>query len=51
MCQFCVSWHTLSCSVPAEIAEIVETGSRPKAPIYADFKGIFARKNGAARQD
>src|ERR1700722_17531755 len=45
LCQFCVSWHTLSWSVPAEIAEMAETGSQTKTWIYADFIGLSREKN------
>ncbi len=45
LCQFCVSWHTLSWSVPAEIAEMAETGNQTKTWIYADFTGLFREKN------
>src|ERR1700688_936375 len=45
LCQFCVSWHTLSWSVPAEIAEIAETGSQTKTWIYADFIGLSREKD------
>jgi hypothetical protein len=30
----CVSWHTLSWSVPAEIAEMAQTGDQMKTAIY-----------------
>ena len=30
LCQFCVSWHTLSWSVLAEMAEMAETGNQTK---------------------
>src|SRR3984893_19224347 len=45
LCQFCVSWHTLSWSVPAEIAEMAETGSQTKTWIYADFIGLSREKD------
>src|ERR1700688_3392482 len=45
LCQFCVSWHALSWSVPAEIAEIAETGSQTKTWIYADFIGLSREKD------
>jgi hypothetical protein len=50
-CQFCVSWHTLSWSVPAEIAEMAETGSQMKTWICADFVGLSRENAGAARRD
>jgi hypothetical protein len=45
LCQFCVSWHVLSWSVPAELAEMAETGGRAKTRVYADFKGL-SREDG-----
>jgi hypothetical protein len=45
LCQFCVSWHTLSWSVPAEIAEMAETGSQTKTWIYVDFIGLSREKD------
>src|ERR1700730_7824779 len=45
LCQFCVSWHTLSWSVPAEIAEMAETGIQTKTWIYADFIGLSREKD------
>jgi hypothetical protein len=41
LCQFCVSWHMLSWSVPAEIAEMAETGDKAKTSNYADFTGLL----------
>jgi hypothetical protein len=34
-----------------KIAEMAETNDPVKTLIYADFKGVFEGKNGAARQD
>src|ERR1700693_6134814 len=45
LCQFCVSWHTLSWSVPVEIAEMAETGDQTKTWIYADFIGLSREKD------
>lgn len=41
LCQFCVSWHMLSWSVPAEIAEMAETDDKAKTSNYADFTGLL----------
>jgi hypothetical protein len=35
----------LSWSVPAELAEMAETGGRAKTRVYADFKGL-SREDG-----
>jgi hypothetical protein len=51
LCQFCVSWRTHTWSVPAEIAEMAETGNQTKMWIYADLIGFLERKTGAARRD
>jgi hypothetical protein len=32
-------------------AEMAEAGDPVKAQVCADFKGLFAKENGAARQD
>ena len=45
LCQFCVSWHTLSWSVLVDIAEMAETDDRTKFPICAGFTGLL-RENG-----
>ena|SRR5450756_625349 len=45
LCQFCVSWHTLSWSVPVEVAEMAETGSSTQTRIYADFIGLSREKD------
>jgi hypothetical protein len=44
-CASFVSVGTLSWSVPAEIAEMAETGSQTKTWIYADFIGLSREKD------
>jgi hypothetical protein len=51
LCQFCVSWHTPSRSVPLEMAGMAETDDRAKTRVVLDFQGFCERMDGAARQD
>jgi hypothetical protein len=48
LCQFCVTWHTPSRSVPVEMAETIDQAKREFMPI---LKGFLERTAGAARQD
>jgi hypothetical protein len=43
LCQFCVSWHTLSWSVPAGMAEMAETCSQTKTEFMLIYKA-FSRE-------
>jgi hypothetical protein len=50
-CASFVSVGTLSWSVPAEIAEMAETGSKRKRRFMLILQGFRCKRTGAARQD